>query len=296
MESIDAPARISVDTTARPPDTRSHAAPASRPVVSLPAPRGLAATVSARLSRIAVPVVLLLMWQTVSVFMLDDTTRVLLPPPTAVAVAAWQLGRSGELFHHLYDSLHREFVAFIWALTAIPVGIAMGWWTRVNDQLDPLVEILRPIPPLAWIPLSILWFGVGDTQNQFIIFLGIFFPILLNTITGVKGVEPNLVRAARCLGADEAAILRRVVLRAALPQIVTGVRIGLGVGWMALVAAELVGANSGLGFMINDARTLLRTDIVIVGMITIGLVGLALDLVIRELSRRALPWSRSMQH
>ena len=294
MESIDAPARISVDTMARPPDPRSHAAPASRPVVSLPAPRGLAARVSARLSRIAVPVVLLLIWQTVSVFMLDDTTRVLLPPPTAVAVAAWQLAISGELFRNLYDSLHRELVAFIWALTAIPVGIAMGWWTRINNQLDPLVEILRPIPPLAWIPLSILWFGVGDTQNEFIIFLGIFFPILLNTISGVKGVEPNLVRAARCLGADEAAILRRVVLRAALPQIVIGVRIGLGVGWMALVAAELVGANSGLGFMINDARTLLRTDIVIVGMIAIGLVGLALDLVIRELSRRALPWSRSM--
>ena len=294
MESIDAPARISVDTMARPPDPRSHAAPASRPVVSLPAPRGLAARVSARLSRIAVPVVLLLIWQTVSVFMLDDTTRVLLPPPTAVAVAAWQLVISGELFRNLYDSLHRELVAFIWALTAIPVGIAMGWWTRINNQLDPLVEILRPIPPLAWIPLSILWFGVGDTQNEFIIFLGIFFPILLNTISGVKGVEPNLVRAARCLGADEAAILRRVVLRAALPQIVIGVRIGLGVGWMALVAAELVGANSGLGFMINDARTLLRTDIVIVGMIAIGLVGLALDLVIRELSRRALPWSRSM--
>lgn len=248
-----------------------------------------------RLGRFAAPVALLLLWQGLSRFALDDTTRALLPPPTAVATAAWELIVSGELLHHLYDSLKREFVAFVWSLTAIPLGIAMGWWRRVNDQLDPIVEILRPIPPLAWIPLSILWFGVGDLQNQFIIFLGIFFPILLNTITGVKGVEPNLVRAARCLGADESAILWRVVLRAALPQIVTGVRIGLGVGWMALVAAELVGANSGLGFMINDARTLLRTDIVIVGMIAIGLVGLALDLMIRELSRRALPWSRSMQ-
>lgn len=250
---------------------------------------------SLRLGRFSAPVALLLLWQGLSRFALDDTTRALLPPPTAVAAAAWELIVSGELLHHLYDSLKREFVAFVWSLTAIPLGIAMGWWRRVNDQLDPIVEILRPIPPLAWIPLSILWFGVGDLQNQFIIFLGIFFPILLNTITGVKGVEPNLVRAARCLGADESAILWRVVLRAALPQIVTGVRIGLGVGWMALVAAELVGANSGLGFMINDARTLLRTDIVIVGMIAIGLVGLALDLMIRELSRRALPWSRSMQ-
>ncbi len=267
-----------------------------RPVIALPQPPSLAARLWGRLSRLAAPLALLALWQAISVLVLDDSTRALLPPPTDVAVAAWQLLLSGELLHHLTDSLRREFIAFLWALTAIPLGVAMGWWTAVNRQLDPLVEVLRPIPPLAWIPLSILWFGVGDTQNQFIIFLGIFFPILLNTISGVKGVEPNLVRAARCFGADEAAVLRRVVLRAALPQIVTGVRIGLGVGWMALVAAELVGANSGLGFMINDARSLLRTDIVIVGMIAIGLVGLALDLLIREISRRALPWSRSMQH
>jgi len=229
-----------------------------------------------RLSRLTVPVAMLLIWQAVSTFVLDDTTRTLLPPPTAVAKAAWELIVSGELLRHLRDSLRREFIAFAWALTAVPVGVAMGWWKRVHDQLDPLVEMLRPIPPLAWIPLSILWFGVGDTQNQFIIFLGIFFPILLNTIAGVKSVEPNLVRAARCLGGGEGAVLRRVVLRAALPQIVTGIRVGLGFGWMALVAAELVGANSGLGFLINDARTLLRTDVVIVGMITIGIVGLVL--------------------
>ena len=212
-----------------------------------------------------------------------------------MAATFFEMLRTGELLRHLFDSLRREFTAFSWALAAIPLGVAMGWWKPIHEQINPLVEMLRPIPPLAWIPLSILWFGVGDTQNQFIILLGIFFPILLNTIAGVKSVEPNLVRAARCLGGGEAAVLRRVVLPAALPQIVTGVRIGLGVGWMALVAAELVGANSGLGFLINDARTLLRTDIVIVGMITIGLVGLGLDIMIRELSRRALPWSLAMR-
>lgn len=275
----------------------AHLAPAvPRPVVSLPALPGAGAAAWSRLSRLTVPVALLLIWQAISTFVLDETTRVLLPPPTAVAKAAWELSVSGELPRHLRDSLRREFTAFAWALSAIPLGVAMGWWKRIHDQLDPLIEMLRPIPPLAWIPLSILWFGVGDTQNQFIIFLGIFFPILLNTIAGVRSVEPNLVRAARCLGGGEGAVLRRVVLRAAVPQIVTGVRVGLGFGWMALVAAELVGANSGLGFLINDARTLLRTDIVIVGMITIGLVGLALDLLIREFTRRAMPWSRSMQH
>ena len=115
---------------------------------------------------------------------------------------------------------------------------------------------------------------------------------LLNTIAGVKNIEPNLIRAARCLGANQIRILRRIVLPAALPQIITGIRIGMGFGWMALVAAELIGANSGLGFLINDARTLLRTDYVIVGMITIGLVGLAIDQLVRFLGRRSMPWSR----
>ena len=237
---------------------------------------------------------LLLLWQAASTWMLDATTRTLLPPPTAVLQAAWDLVSTGELFRHLRDSLRREVVAFLWATTSIPLGIAMGWSKVVSDQVDPVIEMLRPVPPLAWIPLSILWFGIGDTQNQFIIFLGIFFPILLNAFAGVVGVEPNLIRAARCLGASEWEVLRRVVLRAALPQIVTGIRIGLGVGWMALVAAELVGANSGLGFLINDARTVLRTDYVIVGMATIGLVGLLIDWLIRVLVRRLLPWSRTM--
>jgi ABC-type nitrate/sulfonate/bicarbonate transport system permease component len=237
--------------------------------------------------------VLLAAWQIVSTMVLDQSTAVLLPAPTAVAVAFWQLALSGDLFHHLFDSLRREFGAFVWASSAIPLGIIMGWSKAVNEQVDPVIEVVRPIPPLAWIPLSILWFGIGDLQNEFIIFLGMFYPILLNTIAGVKNVEPNLVRAARCLGASESRILRRVILRATLPQILTGVRVGLGVGWMALVAAELVGATSGLGFLINDARTVLRTDIVMVGMITIGVVGFVIDRTIRVCGKRFMPWSRT---
>jgi ABC-type nitrate/sulfonate/bicarbonate transport system permease component len=247
-----------------------------------------------RLRTLGLLALVLAFWQFVSTQVLDATTSVLLPPPTAILKGAWELIQSGDLQRHLRDSLKRELVAFSWALTAVPLGIAMGWSKTFNEQFDPLVEVLRPIPPLAWIPLSILWFGIGDTQNQFIIFLGMFFPILLNTIAGVKNIEPNLISAARCLGASEVRILRRVVLRAALPQIVTGIRIGLGVGWMALVAAELVGANSGLGFLINDARTMLRTDHVIVGMITIGIVGLSIDRCIRWFGRRTMPWSRAM--
>ncbi len=255
---------------------------------------GLASKAFGKLRRLGLITVLLCIWQYVSLFVLDATSRTLLPPPTTIFTAAWELISSGELYRHARDSLKREMVAFLWASISIPIGIAMGWSRVVDEQMDTIFEMLRPIPPLAWIPLSILWFGVGDEQNQFIIFLGIFFPILLNTINGVKGIEPNLIRAARCLGAGEIQILWRVVVKAALPQIVTGIRIGLGVGWMALVAAELVGANSGLGFLINDARTVLRTDYIIVGMASIGVIGLLLDQIIRVLSRRLLPWSRSM--
>lgn len=241
---------------------------------------------------------LLLIWQVLCGWYLpriDKQFAVLLPPPSEVLMAGWELLRSGELLMHLAASLRRELVAFGFALAAIPLGIAMGWWRSLHDMVDPVVEILRPIPPIAWIPLSILWFGVGDIQNEFIIFLGIFFPILINTIIGVKNIDPNLIRAARCLGASEWRMLRRVVMPAVLPQLMTGIRVGFGVGWMALVAAELVGATSGLGFLINDARSLLRTDVIILGMLVIGLAGFAIDLLIRRLSRHLLPWSVGAQ-
>ena len=225
---------------------------------------------------------------------IDPNMAVLMPAPSTIAVTAGGMIASGELFYHMMASLKREASAFVIAASAIPLGIAMGWWRLAYNQVNPIMEILRPIPPLAWIPLSILWFGLGDEQNEFIIFLGMFFPILVNTIVGVKNIDPNLVRAARSLGAPEYKVLARIVLKGALPQIITGVRIGLGVGWMALVAAELVGANSGLGFLINDARSMLRTDIITVGMLAIGVIGLLIDTAIRVLSRRLLPWSLAL--
>ena len=250
------------------------------------------------LPNFATLVVLLIVWQFASKVWLpriDPQMAVLMPAPSTIAVTAAGMIASGELFYHLIASLKREAVAFLFAASAIPLGIMMGWWRLVRDQVNPIMEILRPIPPLAWIPLSILWVGIGDEQNEFIIFLGIFFPILVNTIVGVKNIDPILIRAARSLGASERRLLARIVLIGALPQIITGIRIGLGVGWMALVAAELVGASSGLGFVINDARSMLRTDIIIVGMLTIGLIGLLIDAAILALSRRLLPWSLAMR-
>jgi ABC-type nitrate/sulfonate/bicarbonate transport system permease component len=243
-------------------------------------------------------IVLLLGWQFASkvwIPSIDPHMAVLMPAPSTIAITAAGMIVSGELFYHLMASLKREAVAFLFAASAIPLGIAMGWWRPVYNQVNPIMEILRPIPPLAWIPLSILWFGIGDEQNEFIIFLGIFFPILVNTIVGVKNIDPILIRAARSLGAPERKLLVRIVFVGALPQIITGVRIGLGVGWMALVAAELVGANSGLGFIINDARSMLRTDTIIVGMLAIGIVGLLIDTTILMMGRRLLPWSLALR-
>jgi ABC-type nitrate/sulfonate/bicarbonate transport system permease component len=251
----------------------------------------------AYLPNLAFLVFLIFVWQFASTVWLpriDPHMAVLMPAPSTIAKTAAGMIASGELFYHLLASLRREAAAFVFAATAIPLGMAMGWSRLVYNQINPIMEILRPIPPLAWIPLSILWFGLGDEQNEFIIFLGMFFPILVNTVVGVKNVDPNLIRAARSLGAPEHKVLWRIVLQGALPQIITGVRVGLGVGWMALVAAELVGANSGLGFLINDARSMLRTDTIAVGMLTIGIVGLMIDTAIRLLSRRLLPWSLAM--
>ena len=237
------------------------------------------------------------LWQFISSVVLpkvDANLVALMPPPTEVLAAAWELIQSGELFKHFWASLQRELVAFVYASIAIPIGILMGWSKTAQSLFEPIFEMLRPIPPIAWIPLAILWFGIGDLQNQFIIFLGIFFPLLINTITGVKNVEHNVVRAARCLGASETEVLTKVVFRAAMPQIITGIRVGLGVGWMALVAAELVGATSGLGWLISDARSVLRTDIILVGMVSIGAAGLFIDQGLRMVAKKLLPWSLAM--
>jgi ABC-type nitrate/sulfonate/bicarbonate transport system permease component len=288
---------------AQPSPTDSDAGAPSQPAPRVAASRGGWRRLLLFRALMALPnfillAVLLVVWQIASKVWLpsiDPYMAVLMPAPSSIVVTAAGMIASGELFYNLAASLKREAMAFIFAATAIPLGIAMGWWRLAYNQINPIMEILRPIPPLAWIPLSILWFGIGDEQNEFIIFLGIFFPILVNTIVGVKNIDPILVRAARSLGASERRLLARIVFIGALPQIITGVRIGLGVGWMALVAAELVGASSGLGFLINDARSMLRTDTIIVGMLTIGIIGLLIDTAILALGRRLLPWSPAMR-
>jgi len=212
----------------------------------------------------------------------------LLPSPLLTAQTFAQLVASGELPRDAAYSVFRVFSAWsLAALVAVPLGFAMGRWQRLERVLDPVVELFRPISPLAWIPLAILWFGIDEGGKIFVIFIGTFFPILLNTIAGAKTIDPVLIRAGRILGcADDASLFRKVVLPAALPQVIVGLRISFGTGWAAIIAAELVAARSGLGYLISNGMEVLRSDYVLVGMVTIGVLGVLFDAVFRWVDRR----------
>ena len=212
----------------------------------------------------------------------------ILPPPLLTGETFVGMVANGEIFEHAGVSLGRVFTAWLLAaFIAIPLGLAMGRFRMVERMLDPVVELFRPISPLAWIPMAIIWFGIGEAGKIFVIFIATFFPTILNTVAGVKDVDPVLVRAGRVLGCDsEWAIFRKVILPAALPHIVVGLRISFGTGWAAIIAAELVAAQSGLGYLIADGMEILRSDLVFVGMAVIGIVGVLFDSVFRFLHRR----------
>lgn len=233
--------------------------------------------------------ILFLVWEVAS--RSYESLALLLPPPTDVLLAAGQLIREGSLQQDIMASLRRVCVALgVAAGIGLPLGLLMGMSKRVSWFLEPIINFFRPIPPLAWIPLSIVWLGVSEAQNEFIIFLGAFFPILLNAVQGIRQVDPQLVRAAKTLGASPACIAWTVLVPGALPSIFVGFRVGTGIAWMALVAGEIVAASSGLGYLIMQGRMLFKPDHIIVGMVAIGLIGLALDFVLREVQKRIMRW------
>lgn len=240
-------------------------------------------------SRYSVLVALFVAWELVSRNI--PSLAIQLPPPSAVLKGGMELLLQGTLTQDVLASLKRVGVALFFAsAVGFPLGVALGASVRFAWVMEPIVNFFRPIPPLAWIPLSIVWFGITDTQNQFIIFLGALFPIVTSTMQGVKDVDRQLIRAALTLGASRTAIAFTVVLPGALPFMVVGLRVGTGIAWMALVAGELVAATSGLGFLISQGRLLYRSDYIIVGMVLIGVIGLLLDALIRLLQRLIMRW------
>ena len=242
------------------------------------------------------PLLLLILWQIASSSEVLPSNKI--PSPIQIVIGIKELAFHGlppgnSLFLHCFESLLRVSSGFILALViAVPLGIVVGWFPLLRNMLTPVIETIRPIPPLAWIPLAILWFGIGFQSAAFIIFLGCFFPILLSTISGVLSVEKRLIEAAKTLGATEQKIILQVLIPGATPSIFTGTRIGIGIGWMTLVAAEFTGVKSGygLGYMIMVARDIQRPDFVIAGMATIGLLGYLLDVGVRRLEARVLRW------
>jgi NitT/TauT family transport system permease protein len=223
--------------------------------------------------------------------------------PHEVALMMWDFAiggiyddaYSGTLYIHLYESMRRVYGGFaLAALAAIPLGLLIGRVKVVRQMLDPTIQILRPIPVTAWLPLSMIFFGLGPSSAISLVFLGAFYPILLNTIFGVRHVDPKLFEAAAMLGCSGSAMFRRVVLPAALPSIFNGLRLGLGFAWVVIVVGEMTGVPTGLGAAIMDGRTLSRTDLIISGMIVIGIAGFLSDKIVVALNNRLLRWN--VQH
>jgi NitT/TauT family transport system permease protein len=212
---------------------------------------------------------------------------IIIPSPWKVALGIAELAQQGTLLDHVAASLFRVGTGYLLAAAlAIPLGILMGWFNGLFIALNPLTQILRPISPIAWIPLAIIWFGVGNLAPIFLIFLSSFFPMALETTAGVHTIERQYIRAAENFGVSGLALFRQVVIPAALPQIIVGMRISLGVAWLVVVAAEMIALRSGLGYLIIDSRNAgNRYDLVVAGMLIIGVIGLLLDIAVRRLER-----------
>ena len=211
----------------------------------------------------------------------------LFPTPGDVLRGIIELFQKGLLLKYIVASLFRVTWGFTLAvLVGVPAGLILGWYTRAFQAFNPILQILRPISPIAWIPVAILWFGVSDAAPIFLIFLASVFPITVSAIAAVQNMQPVYLRAAQNFGLSRGELFRRVIFRASLPQIITGIRIALGIAWLVVVAAEMIAVNSGLGYLIIDARNAgKRYDLVVAGMVMIGFIGLGLDLLVRQLEK-----------
>jgi len=224
--------------------------------------------------------------------------KTLLPGPWAVALAIVEIARKGFLVKHVVASLFRVTWGYLLAVAVgIPLGIFLGWMRRPEMAIAPLIELLRPISPLAWIPIAILWFGVGDLAAIFIIFLASVLPLTLTAMNAVGSVASVHWNAGRNFGLSPVELARNVIAPAILPQVIVGLRLTLGIAWLVVVAAEMIAVNSGLGFLIIDARNAgNRYDVVVAGMVLIGLIGVGLDAAMRRLERlKAASWGYERQ-
>jgi NitT/TauT family transport system permease protein len=245
-----------------------------------------------RYLKILSPFLFLIFWEIAAIFINNEF---ILPRIESVAFVFSQpftpiLG-TGSLAENMITSLYRVLLGFFFGgLLAIPLGIFMGRVTAFNQFMDPLIQIFRPIPPIAWIPLALAWFKIGLASIVFIIFIGAFFPVLLNTIDGVRRVNRTWIETATMFGASERQLLFKVIIPAALPTIWTGLRVGFGIAWMSVVAAEMIGTASGLGYLIIYAYNFGQIQVIIAGMIVIGLIGLSIDYLLKRVESERFAW------
>ncbi|HEX2654925.1 MAG TPA: ABC transporter permease [Xanthobacteraceae bacterium] len=216
-----------------------------------------------------------------------------LPSVPQVTVAFFEYIPSSRFVSDLWSSGSRVLTAWSLALLlGVPLGLVIGWKASARDFLLPAVELLRPIPPIAWIPAAIIFFPSAEPSVVFICFIGAFFPIVLNTFTGARQIDETYFRAARCCGAGEFYIFRHVVLRGSMPYIVIGAAVGMGICWMAVVSAEMIAGDHGLGYMIWEAYSLAQYPLIIVGMFAIGVFGALMSVLIRTLEKWLVPWQK----
>jgi taurine transport system permease protein len=238
-------------------------------------------------------IVFLLLWETLVRTGVIDSF--FLPAPSAVAVRALQMttGKDAVLLNDIKMSATRVLAGFtLSVLIGVPFGLVMGMNSTIRAALNPIISIIRPLPALSWIPLSMLWLGIGEQQKYAIVFMGCFASILVYTIDATMRVDPVLRRAARNLGASQAQVMRHVILPGALPDIMSALKVILAIAWTCVISAEMVGANSGLGFRIWTAKEWSDTGQVLVGMLGISVTVLILDVIFRGLERLLLPWRR----
>ena len=235
------------------------------------------------------PLLILLIWELIA--RMEWVPRWFLPVPTHVLQTLYEITVSGELFGHTGISLFRALVGYsLGAVVGVSLGLLIAWSRLIEDFLDPLIELIRPLSTFALIPIFFLWFGIGDTSKIMIIFKSCFFPIALNTIAGIKGVDSKLVNAARSLGANGRQLWTRVLIPAAMPMIMTGLRISTAISMMSLVGVEMLSSDSGIGFLVIDAQRTFDTERVFAGILVLSLIGFSLDRIARGIQHRVLSW------
>lgn len=238
---------------------------------------------------LALPVLVLIVWELAD--LLGIIKPYTMPSPVGIVKVVIEYIQNGVLLESIWVSFARVLEGFLLALvSAFVLGMAASLFHNVEIFTDLVVQILRPIPPIAWIPLAILWFGIGEGSKIFIIFLGAFFPIFVNIVDGVKSIDYRYYELAEVYEIPKIRMIRQIIIPGALPSIMTGIRLGLGNAWVCVVAAEMIGATKGVGYMLSNGRSLSRPDIVVLGMLLVGIVGKLMDDLLRQIRRRVITW------